>query len=73
MERTRASSVVAIVKNNVATEMTRKTPYAVTPEMVTFVRGNAGNGVFVAHVDDNVTILCKIRGVGKLDIKTVSW
>lgn len=66
-------TVIGMAKENVAKEMTRQTPYSVTKDMVTWVRGEAGNGVFVAHINDNVTILCKIRGVGKLDIKTVSW
>ena len=73
MAEARTRTVIGMAIENVAKEMTRQTSYTVTRDMVTFVRGNVGKGVFVANVNDNVTILCKIRGAGKLDIRTISW
>ena len=72
MADARIRTVVSIVKENVAKEMSKQTQYTVTRDMVTWVKAKEGNGVFVAHVD-NVTLLCKIYGVGNYCVKTISW
>ena len=73
MTQARVRTVIGMAKENVAKEMAQQTSYNVTMDMVTWVRGDSGRGVFVAHINDNVTIVCKIRGVGELDIRTISW
>ena len=67
----RMYTVTAIVRQKVAQEMTKRTPYTITADMVSRVKGDDMN-VYVAQYGD-VSVLCWVRPDEELIIRCVPW
>lgn len=62
----------AMIRKKVAQEMTKQTPYTITADMVSYVKGRVQLNVYAAQFGD-VTVLCWVRPDGECMVKSVSW
>lgn len=68
----RHNTAIQILHTKIAEEMTQKTHYTITPDMVTYVKGDVRMNVYAAQYGD-VTVLCWVRPDGEFKVKSVFW
>lgn len=65
-------TVTSAIRQQVAQEMTKETGYAITADMVSYVKGSPWMNVYAAQFGD-ITVLCWVRPDGEYIVKCVCW